>query len=55
VAGIPAPLGIGMVKLADGALVQGFVCEAAAVSAAEDITRCGGWRAYLTEATAAAG
>ena len=47
VAGIPAPLGIGMVRLADGNPVQGFVCEAAAVAAAEDITHFGGWRAYL--------
>ena len=47
VAGIPAPLGIGMVKLADGAWVQGFVCEAAAAAGAEDITALGGWRDYL--------
>jgi allophanate hydrolase len=47
VAGIPAPLGIGMVKLADASWVQGFVCEAAAVAGAEDITASGGWRAYL--------
>jgi allophanate hydrolase len=47
VAGIPAPLGIGMVKLEDGGWVQGFVCEAAAASGAEDITRFGGWRGYL--------
>jgi len=44
---IPAPLGIGSVTLADGRRVQGFVCEAYAVSGAEDITRFGGWRAYL--------
>jgi allophanate hydrolase len=48
VAGIPAPLGIGMVKLEDGSLVQGFVCEAAAAEGAEDITHYGGWRAYLS-------
>jgi allophanate hydrolase len=47
VAGIPAPLGIGMVRLADGGQVQGFVCEAAAVVGAEDITRYGGWWAWL--------
>jgi allophanate hydrolase len=51
VAGIPAPLGIGMVKLAAGRHVQGFVCEAAAVENAEDITHLGGWRAYLTSRT----
>lgn len=47
VAGIPAPLGIGTITLADGSSVQGFVCEAAALRGAEDITRFGGWRAYL--------
>jgi allophanate hydrolase len=47
VAGIPAPLGIGMVKLADGGWVQGFVCEAAALTDAEDITALGSWRSYL--------
>jgi len=47
VAGIPAPLGIGMVKLDDGSSVQGFVCEAVACAGAIDITRHGGWRAYL--------
>ena len=47
VAGIPAPLGIGMVKLMDGAWVQGFVCESLAAEGAEDITHFGGWRAYL--------
>jgi allophanate hydrolase len=47
VAGIPAPLGIGTVLLADGTSVQGFVCEAAAISGARDITHFGGWRAYL--------
>jgi allophanate hydrolase len=47
VAGIPAPLGIGTVKLADGTAVQGFVCEAIATEGAEDITHHGGWRAFL--------
>ena len=47
VAGIPAPLGIGTITLADGSTVQGFVCESAAVAGADDITHCGGWRAYL--------
>ena len=48
VAGIPAPLCIGTVELADGSRVQGFVCEAYAVVAATEITAPGGWRAYLT-------
>jgi len=47
VAGIPAPLGIGSVLLADGRSVQGFVCEAYALAGAEDITHLGGWRRYL--------
>jgi allophanate hydrolase len=47
VAGIPAPLGIGKVALEDGSEVCGFICEAAAVSDAEDISAFGGWRAWL--------
>lgn len=47
VAGIPRPLGIGAVELADGTSVPGFVCEAYAVADAADITALGGWRAYL--------
>ncbi|TAJ80977.1 MAG: allophanate hydrolase [Gallionellaceae bacterium] len=52
VAGIPAPLGIGVVTLANGEKVQGFVCEQYAVADAEDITHFGGWRAYLASKTA---
>ena len=48
VAGIPAPLGIGTVELADGSTVQGFVCEAHAITLARDISHFGGWRAYLS-------
>lgn len=47
VALIPSPLGIGTLKLADGSSVQGFLCEAQALQGACDITRLGGWRAYL--------
>jgi len=47
VAGIPAPLGIGKVALEDGSLVCGFVCESGGLAGAEDITRYGGWRAWL--------
>jgi allophanate hydrolase len=49
---IPAPLGIGTVKLADGSAVKGFLCEAHAVAGAEDITAFGGWRAWLGRAKA---
>lgn len=45
--GIPAPLGIGKVKLADGSWVSGFVCEAIAAEAGTDITRLGSWRLWL--------
>jgi allophanate hydrolase len=46
VAGIPGPLGIGTIELADGSKVQGFVCEAQAAAGATDITSYGGWRAW---------
>ena len=47
VAKIPAPLGIGTLRLSDGGSVKGFLVEAEAVKGAEDISRFGGWRAYL--------
>lgn len=50
VAGIPAPLGIGTVVLADHVLVQGFLCEAYATEHAEDISHYGGWREFLKAA-----
>jgi allophanate hydrolase len=47
VAKIPAPLGIGNIRLKDGGSVKGFLVEAEAVNAAEDVSHFGGWRAYL--------
>ena len=47
VAGIPAPLGIGKVKLEEGGEVSGFMCEALGIAGAEDISGLGGWRQYL--------
>jgi allophanate hydrolase len=47
VALVPPPLAIGTVALADGSAVQGFVCEPLALEGATEITRFGGWRAYL--------
>lgn len=44
---IPAPLGIGTLRLADGTMVKGFLAEAEALKGAEDISRYGGWRAFL--------
>jgi len=46
VAGIPSPLGIGKVRLEDGAEVSGFLCETHAVEGASEITDQGGWRNY---------
>ena len=47
IARVPAPLAIGTIELADGSAVKGFICEAAAVEGAADISGHGGWRAYL--------
>ena len=44
---IPPPLGLGSVELADGRWVKGFICEPHALAGAQDITRHGGWRAWL--------
>jgi allophanate hydrolase len=46
-AGIPAPLCLGSVELADGHGAHGFLCEGHAAAAARDISHFGGWRAYL--------
>ena len=50
VQGIPAPLGIGKVKLADGRGVSGFGCEAVGIEGGKDITESGSWRAWLNMA-----
>jgi allophanate hydrolase len=47
VASLPEPMAIGSVQLADGSRVSGFLCEPAALTDASDISRFGGWRAYL--------
>ncbi|KPC50130.1 allophanate hydrolase [Amantichitinum ursilacus] len=44
---VQAPLGIGTLTIADGSQVKGFICEPWAIADATDITRFGGWRAYL--------
>jgi allophanate hydrolase len=51
---IPAPLGIGRIGLADGSEVAGFICEPYALDSAPDISRHGGWRAYLAAGAAGA-
>lgn len=47
--GIPAPLAIGSVELANGTWVKSFVCEADGTQGARDITALGDWRRYLAE------
>ncbi|MGE7413308.1 allophanate hydrolase [Methylobacterium tarhaniae] len=47
VAAIPAPLGIGTLRLADGTSPKGFLCEPEGVREAQDVSDHGGWRAYL--------
>ncbi|CRI63668.1 Allophanate hydrolase [Thiocapsa sp. KS1] len=54
-AGIPAPLGLGSVELADGSREKGFICEGFAAEGARDISELGGWRAYLGGAEVEAG
>ena len=49
VAGIPAPLGIGTLRLADDTAPKGFLVEAEGARGAQDISRFGGWRAYLAD------
>ena len=44
---VPSPLGLGTIFVEDGSQVNGFVCEAAAIVDAENITAYGGWRNYL--------
>ncbi len=44
---IPAPLGLGPVRLSDGRTVTGFLAEAAGTEGATDISAFAGWRAFL--------
>ncbi|MEJ3745806.1 allophanate hydrolase [Actinomycetes bacterium KLBMP 9797] len=45
--GVPAPLGLGRVELADGSTVVGFLAESYALAGEPDITGYGSWPAYL--------
>ena len=47
VSSVSPPLAIGPVDLADGSVVPGFLAVPGALDGATDITRLGGWRAYL--------
>jgi allophanate hydrolase len=46
--GIPAPLGLGKVQLADGRWETGFICEPCGIEDALNISHFGGWRAFLS-------
>jgi allophanate hydrolase len=46
-AGIPAPLGLGKVRLDDESEVVGFIGAAGCEAGAQDITAYGGWRGWL--------
>jgi allophanate hydrolase len=50
VAQIPAPMTIGMTRLADGSLVKGFACEPYALQGAREISQFGSWRAFRASA-----
>lgn len=49
-AALPAPMSLGRVRLSDGSEVLGFQCDPHTASAGTDITRLGGWLAYLAGA-----
>jgi allophanate hydrolase len=46
---IPAPLGLGTIRLENGELAKGFICEPSGLVGAEEITHLKGWRAYLQQ------
>jgi allophanate hydrolase len=45
---IPAPLGLGSIKLESGKVIKGFICEPIGIQDAKDISEFGGWRGYLS-------
>lgn len=49
VAGIPAPLCIGTLLLADGTAPKGFLVEPEGLHGATDISHLGGWRAFVAQ------
>ena len=48
VAAIPAPLGIGTIRLADGSTPKGFLVEAEATLSSRDVSSYGSWRAFVS-------
>jgi allophanate hydrolase len=49
--GIPWPLGLGKILLADGSCATGFLCDPIGTRGARDITEFADWRAYLESIT----
>lgn len=47
IAGIPSPLCIGTLRLADGTSPKGFLVEPEGLIGATDISHFGGWRAFI--------
>jgi len=45
--GIPKPLGLGKIQLADKSWVTGFICEGYEIPEARDISKYGGWQVYM--------
>ncbi|HAD85720.1 MAG TPA: hypothetical protein DCG48_00010, partial [Rhodospirillaceae bacterium] len=50
VAAIPAPLGMGTLRLDDGTATKGFIVENEGIKDARDISSFGGWRNYIAQA-----
>lgn len=46
--GLPAPLALGTLELADGSSAAGIVCESHALDGATNITEYAGWRSYVS-------
>jgi allophanate hydrolase len=46
---VPAPLSIGTLALTGGRAVKGFLVEGQAVVGGQDISKFGGWRAFVAE------
>ncbi|HEY1986417.1 MAG TPA: allophanate hydrolase [Terracidiphilus sp.] len=44
---IPPPLCLGTIRLENGTMVKGFLCEPAGIEGAREITNLGGWRTFV--------
>jgi allophanate hydrolase len=51
VSSVPPPLSIGTVRLSDGHTVKGFIVEPADLDGAREISRFGGWRAFMAQSS----